>query len=1374
MPLEYAFLLLLIIGVIAYLILKNINDLERAVENRDPDSIVRILSGTIGRILVVLKWELVSNALDILFFSARFQNFTQVVNNLKIEDNRSLITSREPLIISLDIETEIDLETKPREIGLSVFRITDWSEVFRVKISSIINFEEKFGVEARYFLGSLLRRFDHIVGHNIYDFDAKILSKWGIDLSEKLILDTLALSFLVLPEAASHSLEFLCEQFEIYYRAHEPDEDAYASMRLLQYLVSIASIKGLELKALAKLFKPIEGLEDLVIPSVKVKYPPERRRVEDNCLLIAPDANRYEVSWYPEVVYVPDLGVEEIKDSFRVLSIATINSYVAGGGRDPSKLEELVSLLIKKGSPYKEYSRALLSELEMRVREEPVPETGFAIEHKYFLQLVSKLERRFRRIVVRGWLVFKGYGIDPVNALETALKISDDVMVESPFPPPLEGLKFHHPIEDQPSILFIRKGLDVGIRHINFFGKLLSSLLISRGRKVVIAANMREKIAVDKVSSFRKVIAVTSMPVKVSQVIRNSYELAHMGYDVVIFSLANLSRNLRSSQMDLLKELFEVSWLAGRELIVLNAWSEVLDDEQISKAAKHLELEPDEEFSLRMPYTVFNSIDNVVAEVNKIVERIWGFQTRPYQRRCISRLLSPYCSGHLMTKPLSVIILPTGSGKSLIFQSVARFLREKIGGSTVVISPLLALMRDQIVTLRKRGLSVCEISSASADSIGKCLRGLEKGWFDLVYITPEQLRKDNIRRALERAEINYFIIDEVHTMHKWKGFRPSYSFLADYLKKRREEGFWFPLAGFTATITGEGLQDVMNMLVGYPDFDLEEIDFKTDYKREKVDYEEIKVIKGPLMRENLILDVREDGSGIGRLEALVDMVKELTSWAEGISDDKPWLGLIFASFVRSNKWYENVPQLAKYLEMKINEPVLYFHGQMNTGDKKKVLNLIEEVSEGIRKQPRIIVATKAFGMGVDIPNIRWIIHYMMPESVEDYYQEIGRGGRDGLDTKTVLLYSGKYDFNRRMRLLKMGFIRPELVLRIFERLKKADEGSVVPLMLLLPKDLLARGYRKALNAFSNNTFPEELERLVERSIAVLSAVGALDYELTYREVAVVRANNDLHPAYWIGRGYALVSGEITSPERLDLTFGQDGDFLIVKGRGMFSGRKVRCIQVNYLSREVDPDLVSRVVIEEQQRQILSLSFMEQLCNTVSRAPESRKNLLARYMIVRYLSGSLKELYKAMLLGRERELARIFRRDILSLYNKMLQNKAFKVKVSKENIARTFATLVVLRMIKAGKLPSEIVVVVPYGYKSLLENSINEIVEELKLPSMIPQVKVITRKMIYSQEKLREIMASGDEILVLANSSVLNRFMKKCASTGKEVHVLKLI
>ena len=1357
--LEYALLIFVGIGLAYFVFRRTLASLSSAINERDLGKIYRILNSRfLGKTLALLRKELVAEALDVLFFSAKFEEFASVVETLGLDDPRALLESDEQLVLSLDIETEIDVEVRPREVGISVFSVRDWSEIFRIKVGDLNAFGERYGVDPDYFITKLLDRFDRVVGHNLYEFDASILANWGVDLSGKLVIDTLALSYVVLPEMPGHSLEFLCNVFGIEYEPHEPEEDAFASARLLQYLLSIASVKRLNLDAIASAFEPVMGLKGLDVPVMEIDYPLERKAVEPDVLVVVPDASRYETSWYPLVIDTPNPNEVGQEGRAEELAVATIYSYSAGGGRDPSALEELANLLMRKGGPYGEYGRALREKIKSRTRECPVPRDGFAVEHKYLLDILPELQRRFKRIHLKGWMIFGAYGSSPLEVIEELEELADEVVVESPFPPPTSGVKYARPSKGDKGISFVGKGLDVGSRHVDYLASLLSSLLASRGRKAVLVSNPREKLATDKVSSHRRVTTAVLSPASVSQLFRRSYQLSSTGYEVIILSSASLSARLGSDQEYLLKGLMEACWLAGSGLTVVSSWSEMLEDEYLSEWAQIVEVEPDDEFRPKIPLVAFDSIDEAIKAAEEVVKGTWGFTIRPYQRRCISRLLSPYCPGHRMSKPLSIIILPTGSGKSLIFQTVARLLKNRMGGTTIVISPLLALMKDQVASLRRRGFRVCEISSASSDRIG-CLYGLEHGIFEIVYITPEQLRKDDVRRVLERAEINYIVIDEIHTMHKWKNFRPSYSFLASYLRKRRGDGFWFPLAGFTATITGEGLQDVVDMLSGSSTFHLDNIGFDADFTGQ-LDFNEVEVIKGPVLRDNLLLDIRSTGKI--RLEELTNVVAELTEWADGVSNGKPWIGLIFVSFVRSKRWYENAPEIASYLRRKLNEPVIYFHGQLDTELKKEILNRIENVSKGDIEAPRIVVSTKAFGMGVDIPNIRWVVHHMMPESVEDYYQEIGRAGRDGLDARTVLLYSRNYDFKRRLWLFRIGFIRPEFVLGVYDRLREAEEGSIVPALLLLPRKVLESKRKEILQGLLEGLFPEDLESSVERAVAVLNAIGVLDYEIVYKKVAAVRSLDGHSPAFKLGGGYVLLPREDVSGPTFDLTLEPDGSFSVTEDVGLFGDRRVKCIQVNYLSENIDPGMVKSVVLEEWDRQVISLSLMDRFCNDVSRKPSEERNELARRIVERYLSGSLEELYREMISRREEVLSRVIGDEVLSIYDEMKDNRGVTLRISeKEEIVRLFSSLIVLRMIKEGKLPSKLVVGVPYGFKGNLEDGIFKLSNELGLPPVIPRIVPVTKEIARNRDRVREILSGSEEVLLLITNRTMADFKIEC-------------
>ncbi len=464
--------------------------------------------------------------------------------------------------------------------------------------------------------------------------------------------------------------------------------------------------------------------------------------------------------------------------------------------------------------------------------------------------------------------------------------------------------------------------------------------------------------------------------------------------------------------------------------------------------------------------TLFDEVEKGVKEVEERVKERWGFELRDYQRLALYYLIQPYAN--VRRPPLTFVILPTGSGKSLIFQSLALTMHKLFGGVTLVISPLLALIEDQVESLRRRGIKVCRIDgNVSPRQKERCIMSLREGKVPLVYLTPEQLEKEEVKEAIRWADINYVIIDEAHSASRWgRTFRPSYLSALRFLRKEMDRGKNLPLAFFSATMPEKEIKFILN-LFGYGDY------VKVEGKNIE---DKVVVIKGPIIRENIEISGEKVKTAEERLDVLVERVKELSEWAESFG--KPWIGLIFTSFVRSSREYENAEEIAKYIKEKLGIDVLVYHGQMSKREKKRVLKVIYEVSEGVRKSPRIVVATKAFGMGIDIPNIRWIIHFMISDSIEDYYQEVGRGGRDGLPVKAHLLYVPGYDDKRKFNLVKRQLLSPRFVYEIY---KKIGEGGFFNIQY----------FSSPLRKVS-----DEFESAVERALYVLAKVGAIDYHVT--------------------------------------------------------------------------------------------------------------------------------------------------------------------------------------------------------------------------------------------------------------------------------------
>lgn len=1399
--------LVLIVKLIARRISRQ---LSKAVDEKDAERVYWILSKR--RFFVrFIDRKLISKALDLLFYRAEFEKFAYLVESLGVEDDRALLLESEVDVLALDIETEIVFEKRPRELGIVALKSRDWGEAFRLRIASLKNFEELYGVEPQEFLKAFLSKgnFRVIVGHNIYGFDAEILSRWGVNLSAESLIDTYFLSLVVLPEAESHSLEFLCSLFKISYEPHKADEDAYASALLLPRLLYIAKAKDVLWDIIGVDYGPIKGLMKVEVPLVRVEFsPPEKERVGEGRVEVTIDATGYADAWYPQLIDQEALRRVRPGSEAERLALATVRSFVAGKGRDPGRLAAL-------RIPYEDYSEALSSVLGKVVKPNAfVPSGGVAVEYKYLKEYMKRLGDTAppgAEIVFRGAFLLKAYYYgEHGRILEWASKNFRRVVAETLFPPEtgLGNVAFERPKVHRKPIVVVEGGVDKSPRHMGYLGRLLAGLFSKeRGRFIAVVSKVQEewpsKLAA--ASTRTRVLVEMYRGYTSTGLLERVYRLSRAGYRVAIFSTRTLLRRFEQERSFLfLKALAETLTLAGGTAFIVNTDWETLEKSGLSGILERIEVEPLDGVDIRIPYFAFESLDEAVRSVEGVVERVWGFRLRPYQRRCVARLLAPYIrERHFLVKPLSIVILPTGSGKSLIFQSVAKLLRNRIGGTTVVVSPLLALIEDQVYSLRRRGIRACSITSTAGRNIRRYISGLARGEYEIVYITPEQFEKDEVRRSFEKADLNYLVIDEIHTMYKWgKTFRPSYSYLAHYLRRRREEGFWIPIAGFTATLPQRGMGEVIKMVTGSPSFDFEEIGFSTDYEGDsKADFHGVKVLKGPVLRENIEIDVAAAPSSQRRLELLADVVKALSIWADGVSKGGSWIGLVYTGFVKSSKEHENAPHIAKYLEKALGEEVSCFHGQMRDKDKKRVLNRLYAVSEGKARRPRIVVATKAFGMGVDIPNIRWVLHYMMPESIEDYYQEIGRGGRDGLETKAVMLYSPGYDYSRRLMLVRRGLANPGIVVGVYRSLRFAEDGAVVPLLLLAPaltRKSKLKGIIRHIGHYRR--LPEEGERAIKKSLGVLSDLGVLDYDLVYTGfVAIDRDCKDLDmPGYPI-TSLPLLTSYPSKPRlyivaeeylddglqggRYDLRVDERWGLVIERGGASMKGRGLRTVgvRVNYINRELDEKEVYRAVAEEQFYSILSLHLMDGYSRKVLAAPRANRNAVAREIIRVYLSESLDELYRRMLSEKRAEVIRRHS-GYLGLYEELTAGgliTQYLRYIDKEELSELTASLVFLYILDRAAIPSNIAVVVPYGYKSTVQGLLRRKLEAMGLPLVEPYILGASKTQILNNE--REIASSvmGAETLFILSTNkymyALARYLEfwQAARTIYEIRVVRV-
>ena len=299
-------------------------------------------------------------------------------------------------------------------------------------------------------------------------------------------------------------------------------------------------------------------------------------------------------------------------------------------------------------------------------------------------------------------------------------------------------------------------------------------------------------------------------------------------------------------------------------------------------------------------------------------------------------------------------IMPTGAGKSLCYQIPALMM----GGITLVISPLISLMKDQVSNLNQAGILAAYLnSSLTPGQYRKVLELARMGRYPIIYVAPERLiTEDFLRFALDpQVNISMVAVDEAHCVSQWgQDFRPSYLKIVDFIKRLPKRPV---VSAFTATATAEVRDDIIDILM----------------------LQEPEVLTTGFDRTNLYFGVQTPKD---RYQALVELLEQHKSES----------GIVYCL---TRKIVEEVCEKL----IKEGFSVTRYHAGLSDAERK------HNQEEFIYDNVRIMVATNAFGMGIDKSNVRWVIHYNLPKSIESFYQEIGRAGRDGMPSDTLLFYS---------------------------------------------------------------------------------------------------------------------------------------------------------------------------------------------------------------------------------------------------------------------------------------------------------------------------------------------------------------------------------
>ena len=356
-------------------------------------------------------------------------------------------------------------------------------------------------------------------------------------------------------------------------------------------------------------------------------------------------------------------------------------------------------------------------------------------------------------------------------------------------------------------------------------------------------------------------------------------------------------------------------------------------------------------------------------------------------------------------------ILPTGTGKSLCYQIPALSRYDKTGALTVVISPLVALMADQVAGLQKHGIESCVTVNGllSMPERSEALDKVRLGDAAILLISPEQLRSRSLRRSLAQREIAGWVLDEAHCLSRWgHDFRPDYRYIGRYIGERAGDEPPPPVLCLTATAKPDVIKDIAR------------------HFREKLDIE-LEVFPGGVERSNLTFEVIPTSGG----EKFAHIHQVLEAY---LPPEQPGGAIVYCATRRQSE------EVAEFLQVK-DVQAEYFHSRVPPERKKDVQRRF------IEGDLRAIAATNAFGMGIDKPDVRLVIHADIPGSLESYFQEAGRAGRDRNSARCVLLYAAD-DVERQFGLsASMRLTRAEIhgILRALHNLnrKKRFQGEVV-------------------------------------------------------------------------------------------------------------------------------------------------------------------------------------------------------------------------------------------------------------------------------------------------------------------------------------------